>query len=68
MADTFPICSIIVAKASGTMVMVAVMASPLSKFSPKREKTVFSQVNGRPIQEASATSVKSTSPSTAASA
>ena len=40
MADTSPICSIIVANASGMMVMTAVMASPASKFAPKIENTV----------------------------
>ena len=62
MAETLPMCSIIVAKASGMMVMMAVMASPVSNPSPNSENTVLSHITGRPIQAASATGVKSTSP------
>ena len=62
MADTSPMCSIIVANASGMMVMMAVMARPASNCAPKMENTVSFQVNGMPIHAASATPVKSTTP------
>ena len=68
MADTLPICSIIVANASGTMVMTAVMASPASKFAPNTENTVSSHATGSPTHAASATPPKSTSPRAAATA
>ena len=66
MADTSPMCSIIVANASGMMVMTAVMASPASKLSPNSENTVLSHATGNPIHGAAATAAKSTSPASAA--
>ena len=66
MAEMSPICSIIVAKASGMIVMMAVMARPESKPSPKMENTVLSHATGRPIHAASCTLVKSHSPIAAA--
>ena len=66
MAEMSPMCSIMVAKASGMMVMMAVMASPESKPSPNRANTVLFHSTGRPTQAASATFVKSTSPMAAA--
>ena len=66
MADTSPMCSIMVASASGMMVMTAVSARPASKFAPKSENTVEFHWTGRPIHGASTTEVKSTSPTSAA--
>ena len=68
MADMSPICSIIVANASGTMVMMAVMASPVSNDSPNSENTVLSHATGSPTHGAAATVEKSTSPANAATA
>ncbi len=62
MAEMSPMCSIIVAKARGMIVMIAVMARPVSKPGPASEKTVFSHKTGRPIHDAWATGVKSTRP------
>ena len=66
MAEMSPMCSIMVASASGMIVMTAVMASPASKLL-ESAKTVFSKVTGRPTQGAAATPEKSTSPSATAS-
>ena len=66
MADMSPICSMMVAKAKGMMVMMAVMARPASKLGPNRANTVLSHSTGRPIQAASATGAKSTTPAKAA--
>ena len=66
MADISPICSMMVAKAKGMMVMIAVMASPASKLGPNSANTVLSHSTGSPIQGASATGVKSTMPPMAA--
>ena len=62
MAEMSPMCSIIVAKASGMIVMIAVMARPVSNPGPASANTVFSHSTGRPTHEASATGVKSTRP------
>ena len=62
MAETSPICSIIVANANGMMVMIAVMASPESNPGPNSANTVLSHSSGSPTQSASATAEKSTSP------
>ena len=67
-AEMSPICSIIVAKASGMMVMIAVMARPASKPGSNSENTVLFQLKGRPTHAASATPEKSTSPIAAAAA
>lgn len=61
-------CSIMVAKASGMMVMMAVVARPLSNCGPKSANTVLSHTMGRPTQGAAATPEKSTSPNAAATA
>ncbi len=61
-----PMCSMMVAKASGMMVMMAVMARPASNWGPNRENTVLSHSTGMPTQAASATGWKSTMPAQAA--
>ena len=66
MADMSPMCSMMVAKAKGMMVMMAVMASPASKLGPNSANTVLSHSTGKPIQGASTTGVKSTMPPMAA--
>ena len=66
MAEMSPMCSIMVASASGMMVMMAVSARPASKFAPNSENTVMSHCTGRPIHGASTTLEKSTSPTRAA--
>ena len=59
-------CSTIVAREMGMMVMAAVASMAVSTFPlPKRPKTVSLQVTGRPIQAASRTAVKSTCPAMA---
>ena len=59
-------CSIIVASAMGMMVMMAVMARPVSMRPSNRLNTVLSHTTGKPTQGACATPEKSTSPSSAA--
>ena len=64
-ADTSPICSTIVARAIGIMVIAAVTNKEVSGFL-KIANTVFSATIGNPIHCASFTAVKSTWPVTAA--
>ena len=67
MAEMSPTCSIIVAKAIGTIMMIEEIRKPALKLSaPKRLNTVFSRRTGRPIQAASLTALKSTLPVRAA--
>ena len=62
-----PICSTMVASASGMMVTAAVISMDGSSVSrPNSPNTVLSHWKGRPIQLASRTAVKSTSPAIAA--
>ena len=65
MAQMSPMCSIMVANAMGMIAMIAV-TSRLTSQLPMREKTVFSNLTGRPIHAALATPEKSTWPSSAA--
>ena len=62
MAELSPMCSIMVARAIGMMVMMAVSAIPELKPGPNRENTVFSHSTGRPIHAALSTPEKSTTP------
>ena len=55
MAQISPMCSTMVAREMGAMVIMAVSSIPLSKSLPKMEKAVLPQITGRPIQSASAT-------------
>ena len=48
MAHISPMCSTMVARAMGAMVMTLVSSRPASKFVEKMENTVFSQITGRP--------------------
>lgn len=61
-AEISPICSTIVARAIGTIVIIDVVIKPQSVSPVKTLNTVWSYVNGRPIQSAFATEVKSTKP------
>ena len=65
MAHISPICSMIVATAIGTMAMMVEMRNEVSRLSITA-KTVCSRLNGKPIQAASSSAAKSTSPITAA--
>ena len=68
MAEMSPTCSIIVAKAIGTIMMIEETSRPVSTLpEPRRPNTVFCIWTGRPIQAASLTPLKSTLPVTAAS-
>ena len=66
-AEMSPTCSIMVANAIGTIVMMDVITMPqfVSPFV-NTEKPVLLQITGTPSQAASFTSVKSTFPVTAA--
>ena len=67
MAEMSPTCSIIVAKAIGTIMTIEEIRSPLLTLpEEKRPNTVFSMATGRPIQAASLTPEKSTLPVIAA--
>ena len=67
MAEMSPTCSIIVAKAIGTIMMIEETSRPvLTLPEEKRPKTVFCMATGRPIQAASLTPEKSTLPVIAA--
>ena len=66
-AEMSPICSIIVAKAIGTMVITEVISREESRLpSVKSENTVRPYSIGRPNQAASATGAKSMKPAIAA--
>ena len=65
MAHMSPICSTIVARAMGMMVMMAETRSPQSGLA-KTAKAVSFMWNGTPIHAASRTAVKSTCPHRAA--
>ena len=52
MAETSPMCSIMVAKASGMMVITAVISRPVSQPLANSPKTVLSKATGRPTHAA----------------
>ena len=61
MAQTSPMCSIMVASAMGIMVIMDEIMREVSAL-PMRENTVFSILKGRPSHAASCTLEKSTLP------
>ncbi len=67
MAEMSPTCSIMVAKAIGTIMTIEETSRPVSTLpEAKRPKTVSCALTGRPIQAASFTPEKSTWPKMAA--